>query len=139
VRLTHPLNSHLAHATALRRKACEPIASWLAESFGCASGLAGMHAYYAQPLPNVTLALSLPAGRLSRARPASQHCGGTCRGDGLVRRSGLCRPSTRADKLKSEKAEFPPILWSLGLGVGCLCGGGVGGLCQYHDLGVFPL
>jgi hypothetical protein len=34
VRLTHPLNAHLAHTAALWRKACEPVADWLAHSFG---------------------------------------------------------------------------------------------------------
>jgi CRISPR-associated endonuclease Cas1 len=34
VRLTHPLNAHLAHTAALWRKACEPVADWLARSFG---------------------------------------------------------------------------------------------------------
>src|SRR5438270_5764744 len=29
VRLTHPLNSHLAHSAMLWRKACEPVAGWL--------------------------------------------------------------------------------------------------------------
>jgi hypothetical protein len=33
VRLTHPLNAHLAHTAALWRKACEPVADWLAHSF----------------------------------------------------------------------------------------------------------
>jgi CRISPR-associated endonuclease Cas1 len=71
VRLTHPLNSHLAHTAALWRKACEPVANWLAESFRRGSGLEEMRAYYAQPLPNVTPEIP-PAGRLSRAQPASQ-------------------------------------------------------------------
>jgi hypothetical protein len=34
VRLTHPLNSHLAHTAGLWRKACEPVADWLARSVG---------------------------------------------------------------------------------------------------------
>lgn len=29
VRLSHPLNAHLAHTAALWRKACEPVAEWL--------------------------------------------------------------------------------------------------------------
>src|SRR5438874_1286521 len=33
VRLTHPLNSHLAHTAMLWRKACEPVAAWLAHAF----------------------------------------------------------------------------------------------------------
>jgi CRISPR-associated endonuclease Cas1 len=72
VRLTHPLNSHLAHTAALWRKACEPVAGWLAQSFNGASGLAEMSAY-AQPLSNVTVEFPPPAGPLSRAKPASQH------------------------------------------------------------------
>jgi hypothetical protein len=39
VRLTHPLNSHLAYTTALWRKACQLIAEWLAQSFFRAAGL----------------------------------------------------------------------------------------------------
>jgi CRISP-associated protein Cas1 len=39
VRLTHPLNSHLAYTTVLWRKACQPIADWLAQSFFRAAGL----------------------------------------------------------------------------------------------------
>ena len=38
VRLAHPLNAHLAHTAALWRKACEPVADWLARSFGRAAG-----------------------------------------------------------------------------------------------------
>jgi CRISPR-associated protein Cas1 len=33
VRLSHPLNSHLAYTAALWRKACEPVVDWLAQSF----------------------------------------------------------------------------------------------------------
>jgi CRISPR associated protein Cas1 len=39
IRLTHPLNAHLAYTTALWRKACQPIAGWLAQSFFRAAGL----------------------------------------------------------------------------------------------------
>jgi hypothetical protein len=39
VRLTHPLNSHLAHSTVLWRKACQPIADWLAQSLFRAAGV----------------------------------------------------------------------------------------------------
>jgi hypothetical protein len=39
VRLTHPLNSHLAYSTTLWRMACQPIADWLAQSFFRAAGL----------------------------------------------------------------------------------------------------
>jgi CRISPR-associated endonuclease Cas1 len=72
VRLTHPLNSHLAHTAALWRKACESIASWLAESFRRASGLPEMDAY-AQPLANITLEFPPPVDRRSPAKQASQH------------------------------------------------------------------
>jgi CRISPR/Cas system-associated endonuclease Cas1 len=37
VRLTHPLSSHLAHTAMLWRKACEPVAGWLAHAFGQAA------------------------------------------------------------------------------------------------------
>jgi hypothetical protein len=37
VRLTHPLNSHLAHTAALWRKICEPVANWLARSLNRAT------------------------------------------------------------------------------------------------------
>jgi hypothetical protein len=39
VRLTHPLNSHLAYTAAQWRKVCQPIADWLAQSFFRAAGL----------------------------------------------------------------------------------------------------
>ena len=38
VRITHPLNSHLAHTAVLWRKACEPVAEWLAQALGRSSG-----------------------------------------------------------------------------------------------------
>jgi CRISPR/Cas system-associated endonuclease Cas1 len=44
VRLSHPLNSHLAHTAALWRRACEPIAEWLARSFDRASSFASVRA-----------------------------------------------------------------------------------------------
>jgi CRISPR-associated endonuclease Cas1 len=50
VRLSHPLNSHLAHTAALWRKACEPIAEWLARSFERASGHAPVRAVLAPPV-----------------------------------------------------------------------------------------
>jgi CRISPR-associated endonuclease Cas1 len=42
VRLSHPLNSHLAHTAALWRKACQPVANWLAGSFSRGVGAAAM-------------------------------------------------------------------------------------------------
>jgi CRISPR associated protein Cas1 len=57
VRLSHPLNSHLAHTAALWRKASEPIAEWLARSFDRASGLG-----------QVRPALAPPVSPLSRAK-----------------------------------------------------------------------
>src|SRR6516165_1235678 len=44
VRLSHPLNSHLAHTAALWRKACEPIAEWLARCFDRVSRLGPVRA-----------------------------------------------------------------------------------------------
>jgi CRISPR associated protein Cas1 len=40
VRLTHPLNSHLAHTAALWRPACQSVAQWLASAFGDTIGTA---------------------------------------------------------------------------------------------------
>ncbi len=40
VRLSHPLNSHLAHTAALWRKACQPIADWLARASSAQPALA---------------------------------------------------------------------------------------------------
>jgi hypothetical protein len=48
VRLTHPLNSHLAHTAALWRQVSEPVASWLKQSFSLVSGMRA----YAPPWPN---------------------------------------------------------------------------------------
>jgi hypothetical protein len=39
VRLTHPLNSHLAYTAAQWRKICQPIADWLARTLLGAAGL----------------------------------------------------------------------------------------------------
>src|SRR5215472_4801570 len=61
VRLSHPLNSHLAHTAALWRKASEPIAEWLARSFERASRLAPVRAVLA---PSVA--------PLSRAKPEAE-------------------------------------------------------------------
>jgi hypothetical protein len=61
VRLSHPLNSHLAHTAALWKKASEPIAEWLARSFERASKLALLRAVLA---PSVT--------PLSRAKPDAE-------------------------------------------------------------------
>jgi CRISPR/Cas system-associated endonuclease Cas1 len=44
VRLSHPLNAHLAHTAALWRKACEPVAEWLARCFDRASSAASVRA-----------------------------------------------------------------------------------------------
>jgi CRISPR/Cas system-associated endonuclease Cas1 len=44
VRLSHPLNSHLAHTAALWRKACEPIAEWLTRSLNRISSAAPVRA-----------------------------------------------------------------------------------------------
>jgi CRISPR-associated endonuclease Cas1 len=38
VRLSHPLNSQLAHTAALWRQICEPVAGWLAQSLSRATG-----------------------------------------------------------------------------------------------------
>ena len=47
VRLSHPLNAHLSHTAALWRKACEPVAEWLARSFDRACALAPIRAVLA--------------------------------------------------------------------------------------------
>jgi len=39
IRLTHPLNAHLAHTAALWRQLSEPVADWLKESFTRAADL----------------------------------------------------------------------------------------------------
>ncbi len=61
VRLSHPLNSHLAHTAALWRKACEPIAEWLARSFDRVSRVAPARA-----------ALAPSVAPLSRAKPEAE-------------------------------------------------------------------
>jgi CRISPR/Cas system-associated endonuclease Cas1 len=61
VRLSHPLNSHLAHTAALWRKVCEPIAEWLARSFERASGL-----------PPVRAVLAPSVASPSRAKPEAE-------------------------------------------------------------------
>ena len=59
--LSHPLNSHLAHTAALWRKACEPIAEWLARSFDRVSSVAPARA-----------ALAPSVAPLSRAKPEAE-------------------------------------------------------------------
>jgi CRISPR-associated endonuclease Cas1 len=44
VRLSHPLNAHLAHTAAIWRKACDPVAEWLAQGFEHSSALGSMRA-----------------------------------------------------------------------------------------------
>ena len=66
VRLTHPLNAHLAHTAALWRKLAEPVADWLRDAFLCAV-CSGAHKQ---------LAGGQSAGK--RTRPA-----GRMAGDGL--------------------------------------------------------
>jgi hypothetical protein len=39
VRLSHPLNSHLAHTAALWRQLCRPVADWLGRSFASAASI----------------------------------------------------------------------------------------------------
>jgi hypothetical protein len=73
VRIAPPLNSHLAHTVALWRKACEPVAHWLAQSFAHTSTVTDMRAAYAGLAPNVVLEPPPPADRMLRAEPASQH------------------------------------------------------------------
>jgi hypothetical protein len=58
VRLSHPLNSHLAHTAALWRKASEPIVEWLARSFERASGLAPVRAVLAPSVAPLSRAKS---------------------------------------------------------------------------------
>jgi hypothetical protein len=60
VRLSHPLDSHLAHTAALWRKACEPVAEWLTRSFNRASDQCSIRAV-----------LAPSAAAPSRVRPAS--------------------------------------------------------------------
>lgn len=57
VRVSHPLHAHLTHTAALWRKACEPVAEWLAQSFVRAGNVDLVHA-----------ALSPPAAWRSRAK-----------------------------------------------------------------------
>jgi CRISPR-associated endonuclease Cas1 len=70
VRLTHPLNTQLAHTAALWRTVCEPVANWLAQSFGRAGGtgavLAGNRKINAvQTMPSKLLGHSRGAGPLT--------------------------------------------------------------------------
>ena len=60
MRLTHPFNAQLAHTAALWRSVCEPVANWLAQSFGRAGGtgavLAGNRKInVVQPMPSKLL------------------------------------------------------------------------------------
>ncbi|MGH6876905.1 MAG: CRISPR-associated endonuclease Cas1, partial [Rhizomicrobium sp.] len=71
VRLSHPINSHLAHTAALWRKASEPIAEWLARSFERTSGAAPVHAALAPSVaPRSRAALKPQPVRQIIPRPA---------------------------------------------------------------------
>src|SRR5205085_4765308 len=65
VRLTHPLTSHLAHTAMLWRKACEPVAGWLAQAFDRAAGLGPVLSHNDRALlaPQSGAAALLPTGR----------------------------------------------------------------------------
>jgi CRISPR-associated endonuclease Cas1 len=65
VRLTHPLNSHLAHTAMLWRKACEPVTGWLARAFDQAAGLGPVLTHN----DRASLAAQLGAPALLPARP----------------------------------------------------------------------
>jgi CRISPR/Cas system-associated endonuclease Cas1 len=67
VRLSHPLNSHLAHTAALWRKACEPVAGWLARSFDRASDGGQVRAALAPSVARVTPAK--PESRIPTLEP----------------------------------------------------------------------
>jgi CRISPR/Cas system-associated endonuclease Cas1 len=61
VRLSHPLNSHLAHTAALWRKACEPVAEWLARSFDWSSGAASVRAALAPSAVSASCGAEIPS------------------------------------------------------------------------------
>jgi hypothetical protein len=67
VRLAHPLNAQLAHTAALWQKACEPVADWLARSFGRAadSGAALVAGSRMSGMPQRAPALLVEQDRLS--------------------------------------------------------------------------
>jgi CRISPR-associated endonuclease Cas1 len=71
VRLTHPLNSQLAHTAALWRAVCEPVANWLAQSFSGATDFGAVLADnrkvgVAQRMPSKLLGQSPTANLLTR-------------------------------------------------------------------------
>jgi CRISPR-associated endonuclease Cas1 len=80
VRLTHPLNSQLAHTAALWRTICEPVANWLAQGFSSAAGFGAVLADNrkiggAQTVPSNLLGQSPRANPLTLpAFSGSAHC-----------------------------------------------------------------
>lgn len=102
VRLTHPLNAHLAFTASLWRKACEPVAAWLASSFdkaatgGASPGDAEGRAFPVLPVPSRQLApASLPVQTFhtgSAVHRLSAIVPGTCPncGKALTRRTRFC-------------------------------------------------
>lgn len=72
VRIAPPLNSHLAHTTALWRKACELIANWLAQAFGrCGGTMGAMLTAYGGAIPALqTIPTALLEDRPSAPLPS---------------------------------------------------------------------
>jgi CRISPR/Cas system-associated endonuclease Cas1 len=102
VRLSHPLNSHLAHTAAMWRKACEPIAEWLAQSFERASGLAPVRAV-----------LASPAAPLSRAKPEAKPMKGIV--PTLMPQLGTFIPTARGHRPAAVKDNpVPRACWHCG-------------------------
>jgi CRISPR/Cas system-associated endonuclease Cas1 len=102
VRLSHPLNSHLAHTAALWRKASEPVAQWLARSFERASGLATVRA-----------ALAPSVASLSRAKPEAKPMTGI--GPTLMPQLRTFIPSVRGHRPAAVKDNpVPRACWDCG-------------------------
>ena len=117
VRLTHPLNAHLAHTAALWRKLAEPVADWLRDAF--------LRAVYARlgriagdrvpRLPPLAPLLP-PLTRTRAAWPAVETVPSACRECGRAlprsptasRRRVYCSRSCAADNRRRDGAQSRP-------------------------------
>ena len=106
VRLSHPLNSHLAHSAALWGNACEPIAEWLARSFDRAAKLVQVRPALAPSV--IPLSRAKPQPLIPTLEPPLPNFITTARG----RR--LSAPSVLRERAGVRNEPVPATCWDCG-------------------------